>query len=72
MRRSLNAAPGCFAVMASASARASAGDPRLCAAAMKWLIGIDDIDAGQLVAVTLQDSLDGEPAHLQSRTGRLS
>ena len=38
---------------------------------MKWLKGIEDIDAGQFVAVTLEDSLDGEPAYLQTEPGIL-
>ena len=69
MRISLKPAPGCFVAMASTSARASEAIPRVCAAAMKWLIGIEDIDAGQFVAVPLEDSLDGEPTHLQTEPG---
>ena len=35
------------------------------------IVGIDDIHAGQFVAVPFQDSLDGEPTHLQTEPGIL-
>jgi len=34
-------------------------------------VGINDIHAGQFVAVPLDDSLDGEPAHVQTELGVL-
>ncbi len=34
-------------------------------------VGIDDIHAGQFVAEPFEDSLDGEPAHLQTEPGVL-
>ena len=33
--------------------------------------GIEDIDSSQIVAVPLEDSLEGEPAHLQTEAGVL-
>jgi hypothetical protein len=35
----------------------------------EMVICIEDIDTGQFVAVPLEDSLDGEPTHLQTEPG---
>ena len=44
-------------------------DPERLRRSHEVVVGIDDIDTGQLVAVPLEDSLDGEPAYLQTKPG---
>src|ERR1700730_7489302 len=46
-------------------------DPEGLGRSYEMVICIDDIDAGQFVAVPIADSLDGEPTHLQTEPGIL-
>src|SRR5579862_558904 len=46
-------------------------DPEALCRSHEMVICIEDNDAGQFVAVPLEDSLDGEPTHLQTESGIL-
>jgi len=70
MRISL-AGPGCFLAMASTFARACEADPDGLGRSHVVVKGIEDIDTSQLVAISLEDSLDGQPTHFETEPGVL-